>query len=173
MGPWTWTWRPAHYRDRIYRVQFPSPLLSFRALVPSCAWNTLIALPPSSSLLLFVIGLFGMLHSLEVLGLFKVLRVRFRSRGPFLESPENSRRHNSFCMFKTKEFRVTKLCSYFNFYCPYNMWKDQPYRISRSEFYAWLFGLVKFSGLFRNARQELAIVGTVMLRQALPHALPI
>ena len=67
----------------------------------------------SSSLLLFVIGLFEVLYSLEVLGLFKVLRVRFRSSGPFLESPETSRRHNS-RIFKTKVFPVMKLCSYFN-----------------------------------------------------------
>ena len=43
--------------------------------------------------------------------------------------------------------------------------KRPAYRISRSEFYEWLFGLVNISGLFRNARQELAIVGTVMLTQ--------
>ena len=33
------------------------------------------------------------------------------------------------------------------------MWKDQLHTISRS-FYEWLFGLVKFSGLLRNARLE-------------------
>ena len=61
--------------------------------------------------------------------------------------------HNSLCIFKTKVFRVSKLCSYFNVYSLYNPWKDQLYRISGSEFYEWLFGLVKFSGLLRNARQ--------------------
>ena len=37
-------------------------------------------------------------------------------------------------IFKTKVFRVTKRCSYFNFYSLYNMWKDQLYKISGSEF---------------------------------------
>ena len=50
--------------------------------------------------------------------------------------------------------RVKKLCSYFHFYPLYNMWKDQLHTISGSEFYEWLFGLVKFSGLLRNARLE-------------------
>ena len=48
--------------------------------------------------------------------------------------------HNSLCIFKTKVFHVTKLCSYFNFYCLYNIWKDQLYRTSGSEFYELLFG---------------------------------
>ena len=61
---------------------------------------------------------------------------------------------NSFCIFKTKVFHVTKLCSYFNFYCLYNIRKDELYRISGSDFYEWLFGLVKFSGLLRNARLD-------------------
>ena len=39
-----------------------------------------------------------------------------------------------------------------NFYCYSlcNILKDQLYRISRSEFYEWLFGPEKFSGLSRN-----------------------
>ena len=49
-------------------------------------------------------------------------------------------RHNSLCVFKTKVSRDTKLCSYFCFYSLYNRWKDQLYRISKSEFYEWLFG---------------------------------
>ena len=44
-------------------------------------------------------------------------------------------------------FRVTKLRSYLNFYYLYNIQKDQLYRISGSEFFEWLFGPVKFSGL--------------------------
>ena len=32
--------------------------------------------------------------------------------------------------------------------------KDQLYRISRSEFYEWLFGPEKFSGLSRNGPQD-------------------
>ena len=45
-------------------------------------------------------------------------------------------RPNSFCIFKTKASRGTKRCSYFDFYFLYNMWKDQLYRISGSEFRA-------------------------------------
>ena len=52
-------------------------------------------------------------------------------------------RLNYLCIFKTKGSRGTKLCSYFNFYF-------QLYRISGSEFYEWLFGPEKFSGLSRN-----------------------
>ena len=76
------------------------------------------------------------------------------SRGPFLESPETFRDHfgwhNSLCIFKTKASRSTKLCSYFNFYSLHNIWKDQLNRISGSDFYEWLFGPEKFSGLSRN-----------------------
>ena len=78
------------------------------------------------------------------------------SWGLFLESPETFRAffgwHNSLCIFKTKASRGTKLCSYFYFYSLYNIWKDQLYRISRSESYEWLFGPEKFSGLSRNGR---------------------
>ena len=77
--------------------------------------------------------------------------------GLFLESPETFRAyfgwHNSLCIFKTKAFRGTKLCSYFCFSSLYNIWKDQLYRISRSYFYKCLFGLEKFSGLSRNGPQ--------------------
>ena len=48
--------------------------------------------------------------------------------------------HYSLCIFKTKASRGTKLSSYFYFYSLYNVWKDQLYRINRSEFYEWLFG---------------------------------
>ena len=78
----------------------------------------------------------------------------FRPWGLFLESPETFRAHfgwhNSLCIFKMKASRGTKLCSYFDFYSLYNIWKDQLYRISRPEFYEWLFGPEKFSGLSRN-----------------------
>ena len=73
--------------------------------------------------------------------------------GPFLESPESLRAHfgwhNSVGIFKTKASRGTKLCSYF-IYSLYNIWKDQLYRISGSEFYEWLFGHEDLSGLPRN-----------------------
>ena len=84
---------------------------------------------------------------------------------PFLESPETLRGHfgwhNSPCIFKTKASRGPNLGSYFYFYPLYNIWKDQLYRISSSEFYEWLFGPGKFSGLSRNgplARVSRAIV---------------
>ena len=74
--------------------------------------------------------------------------------GPFLESPETFRAHfrcpNSLCIFKTKAARGMKLCSYFNFYSLHNIRKDQLYRISKSEFYEWLFAPKRFSGLSRN-----------------------
>ena len=58
--------------------------------------------------------------------------------GPFLESPETFRAHfgwhNSLCNFKTRASRGRKLWSYFYFYSLFNVWKDQLYRISRSEF---------------------------------------
>ena len=73
-----------------------------------------------------------------------IIRGVLRVRGPFLESPKTFRAHfgwhNSICIFKTKASRGTKLCSHFNFYSLYNIFKDQLYRMSGSEFYVWLFG---------------------------------
>ena len=81
------------------------------------------------------------------------------SRSLFLESPETFWAHfgwlDSLCIFKVKASRGTKLCSYFNCYSLYNLWKEQLYRISRSHFYEWLFGPEKFSGLSRNRPQFL------------------
>ena len=77
----------------------------------------------------------------------------FEKRAPgacFSKGPNLFGWHSSLCIFKTKMSRVTKLCSYLNFYSLYNIWKDQLYRISGSEFYEWLFGPVKFTGLLRN-----------------------
>ena len=78
--------------------------------------------------------------------------------GPFLESSETFRAHfgwhNSLCIFRTKVSRGTKLRSYFNYYPLYNIWEDQLHRISGSEFYKWLFGPEKFSGLSRNGPLE-------------------
>ena len=91
------------------------------------------------------------------------------TRGLFLESPETFRAHfgwhNSLCIFKTKASRVTKLCSYCYFYSLYNIWKDQLYRVSRSEFYEWLFGPVSrktlnFSGdiiLFVSSKRRCSV----------------
>ena len=70
-------------------------------------------------------------------------------------------RDNSLCIFKTKASRGTKPCSYFYFYSLYNIWKDQLYTISRSQFYKWLFGPEKSSGLSRNAR--LVLIPTSVL----------
>ena len=44
---------------------------------------------------------------------------------------------NPLCIFKTKTSRGTKLCRCFYFYSLDNMWKDQLYRMNRSEFYEW------------------------------------
>ena len=74
--------------------------------------------------------------------------------GPFLESPETFWAHfgwnNSLCMFKTKASPGTKLWSCFNFYSQYKIWKDQLYTMSGLEFYEWLFGFEKISGLSRK-----------------------
>ena len=81
---------------------------------------------------------------------------RKRSWGLFLERSETFRAyfgwHHSLCIFKTKASRGKKICSYFyfQFYFLYNIWKDQLYRISRSEFYEWVFGTEKFSELSWN-----------------------
>ena len=61
--------------------------------------------------------------------------------------------HNCLCIFKTKAYWGTKLCSYFYFYSLYNIWKDHLYRISRPEFYEWLLGPEKLSRLSRNGLQ--------------------
>ena len=86
-----------------------------------------------------------------------LLASSIRAWGPFLESPETFRAHfgwhNSLCIFKTKASRGTKLCSHFNFYSLHNIRKDQLHRISKSEFYEWLFAPEKFSGLSRNGPQ--------------------
>ena len=71
------------------------------------------------------------------------------SRGLFLESPGTLRLHlgwhNSFCIFKRKAFRGTKL---FLFLFPLQHMKRPA--LSRSVFYEWLFGPERFSGLSRN-----------------------
>ena len=58
--------------------------------------------------------------------------------------------HKSLWIFKTKASRGTKLCIYFNFDSLNNTWKNQLYRISGSEYYKWLSGLERFSGISRN-----------------------
>ena len=79
----------------------------------------------------------------------------FDKLGPVSQSPETFRAHfgwyNSLCIFKTKASRITKPYSFFNFRPLCNTWKDQLYRISRSEFYEWVFWPEKSSGLSRNA----------------------
>ena len=79
------------------------------------------------------------------------------TRGPFLESPETFRAHfgwhNSPCIIKTKASRGPKLCRYFKLYSLYNIRKDQLYRLCRSEFYEWLFGPEKVSGVSRKSPQ--------------------
>ena len=87
----------------------------------------------------------------------------FGNWGLFLESSEtfwaHFRRHNSVCICTTKASRGTKLCSCFHFYSLYNKWKEQLYRITGSEFYEWLFGPEKISGLSRN--RPLQRVGSI------------
>ena len=64
-------------------------------------------------------------------------------------------------ILNTKGPRGTKLCRYFNCYSLYEIEKDQLYRISGSQFYAWLFGTETFSGLSSNGPQ----VPTTLLRK--------
>ena len=66
-----------------------------------------------------------------------------------------------FVSSKRKASRGMKLCSYFTIYYLYNKWKDKLCRISESQFYEWLFGLERFSGLSRNGPQ----VSTRLLRK--------
>ena len=61
---------------------------------------------------------------------------------------------NSLCIFKKKASRATILGSYFNFDSLYNIWKDQLYGVNGLEFYEFLFGCEKFSGLSRNGPQN-------------------
>lgn len=61
--------------------------------------------------------------------------------------------------------RGSRLCCYFNFYSLQNIWKDQPYRISRSEFYEWLYGPEKCSGLSRSGPQVFRQIHAVNLRR--------
>ena len=68
----------------------------------------------------------------------------------FLRVPKLFGWQNFLCIYKGKESRGTELCRYFNFCSLYNIWKDQLYRISRSEFYEWLFGPEKRLGLFEK-----------------------
>ena len=58
-----------------------------------------------------------------------------------------------------KASQGTKLCSYFDFFSLYDIWTDQLYRLSRSEFHEWLFGPEKFSGLSRNGPQGRRVCG--------------
>ena len=49
------------------------------------------------------------------------LGLNSRSGARFSKVPNLFGLHNSLCIFKTKVSRVTKLCSYFNFYSLYNI----------------------------------------------------
>ena len=75
------------------------------------------------------------------------------------ESPETFRVHlewhDSRVFFKMKVTWGNKICSYFIFYSLYNVWKGQLHRVSGPEFYEWLYGTKKFSGLSRNGLQRL------------------
>ena len=74
---------------------------------------------------------------------------RHLNKVPFFSFPfKNLRLRVMLRYHVTENLNIPTLCSYF--YSLYNMWKDQLYRISRSEFNEWLFGAEKFSGLSRN-----------------------
>ena len=85
--------------------------------------------------------------------IINIIHRKWRSGACFSNVPKLFRWHKSLCIFKMKVSRVTKICSYLSVYSLYNIWKDQLYRISGSEFYEWVFRPVKFSGLLRNACQ--------------------
>ena len=64
-------------------------------------------------------------RTLATFGLENDYEYTFKFWRPFLESPETFRAHfgshNSLCIFKAKESRDRKLCSYFNLYSFYNL----------------------------------------------------
>ena len=72
-----------------------------------------------------------------------VLLTLCRTWGPFLESPETFGRISGGIILsvssKRRPFEARYFCRCFNFYFICNIWKDQLYRISGSEFYEWLF----------------------------------
>ena len=87
------------------------------------------------------------------------LHAILNSRRPFLESLETLRVffewQNSLDIFKSKASRGTrKLSCYWHFYSLYNIWKDQLPRISKSEFYEWLFVPGKAFGTFEKRAPE-------------------
>ena len=59
------------------------------------------------------------------------------------------------CFFQNERDLRQQNLQLFYFYSLYNVWKGQLYRISGSEFYEWLYGTKKFSGLSRNGLQRL------------------
>ena len=80
------------------------------------------------------------------------------TRDPFLKSPESFRAHfgwhNSlFISSKRRSLEARSFTVILNFYSVYNIWKDQLYRMSGSEFYEWLFGPDKYSELSSNGPQ--------------------
>ena len=81
---------------------------------------------------------------------FKVHLITCNPGARFSKVPTLFGWHSSLCIFKAKASRSTKLCTYPNFYSLYNIRKDQLHRISGSQFYEWLFGPEKSSGLSRN-----------------------
>ena len=95
-----------------------------------------------------------------------------RAWGPFLESPETLRAHFglhiSICIFKAKGVsRHETLQFFYTSYSLYNLWKGQLYRISGSQFYQWLFGPEKFSGLSRNGPLVSKIIAAISLEMVL------
>ena len=72
-----------------------------------------------------------------------------------------------FVSSKRKASRGMKLCSSFTSYSLYNIWKGQLYRISGSQFYQWLFGPEKFSGLSRNGHLVSKIIAAIPLEMVL------
>ena len=55
-----------------------------------------------------------------------------------------------FVSSKRRRLGARNFAKFLNFYSLYNMWTDQLYRVSRSEFHEWLFGPEKFSGFLRK-----------------------
>ena len=92
---------------------------------------------------------------LEVPQCIVISKLRVRNvQGPVSRKSCNSSDIIVFVSLKRRRLEARNFSSCFNFYSPYNISKTQLYRISRLEFYEWLFGSEKFSGLSRNGLQD-------------------
>ena len=92
---------------------------------------------------------------LEVPQCIVIIKLKVRNvQGPVSRKSRISGDIIFFVSLKRRRLEARNFSSYFNFYSLYNISKRQLYRISGLEFYEWLFGSEKFSGLSRNGLQD-------------------